>query len=319
MLPTLPAPSPLLALALAVSAAGAGALVAGPPGAAAAAGLAAVATLALAAASAPGTADAAAWRETRSVEAGPGPEAVPEPPPPDGGRTAGPLPDPAVRALGEAAAALRAPLASARSELSMLADRLEAAGDLPAARLLASAREGLAAAERHAAVARALAGSLGRGPHALDLGVLASRVGDSCAPAVAANGTRLTVRLGCPLPVLGHPRALEAALRVLLDDGLAACNAIARPGRLEVRATRDGAYARVEIADSRRTSRLSPGPGAPPSGPLDLARALLRAHGGDLLLMGRDPVLEGALRVLTVPLAAEQPAAARAEWGVEAA
>lgn len=318
MRPTPPFASPLLALALAVPAAVA-ALAAGPPGMALVAGLAAVASLILATADAPRGDDTASLGGAWSAKAGPGPGAAPEPPPRDGDRSEGAVPDPALRALGEAAAAVRAPLAAARSELAMLADRLEAAGDGPAARLLASARERLDAAERHAAVARSLAGSLGRGPRSLDLGLLASRVGDSCAPAVAANGTRLTVRLGCPLPVVGHPRALETALRALVEDGLAACNAVARPGRLEVRATRDGAYARVEIADSRRTSRLTPGAVAPPSSaPLDLARALLRSHGGDLLLMGRDPVLEGALRVLTVPLAAERPAA-EAEPGLEAA
>lgn len=209
-------------------------------------------------------------------------------------------------------------LAGARAELRLLCGRLEIHGDDRSRELVASALRAVEEAAGEARIARTLAERLAVPARRLDAALLAAQVVEGCRALLGGYRASVQVVAPEPVPVDGRPDALAEILQAMIREGLEACAASTRPGRIEVRVHRAGDLACVEVADTGRVVRLltpsRPEPGGraaspfAPGGPLALARALARAHGGDLRLAGRDPRLEGARRMLLLPLARAEAA-----------
>jgi signal transduction histidine kinase len=131
----------------------------------------------------------------------------------------------------------------------------------------------------------------------LDLAALVREVTEAHRPLAGRERVTLVVHADVPLPVSAEPAALRGALGNLLSNALRHGGA----GEVTVRASKEGDYAVVEVADrgpgvpagweERVFERFVRGPGARGTGVglgLALVRETLRAHGGRATCAARD-------------------------------
>jgi signal transduction histidine kinase len=205
---------------------------------------------------------------------------------------------------------MRTPLARLRARLEMaLTERPTAV------RYVKTLRDAIEDADRLLAtfngllsIAKAEAGSRRDLLVAVDLVRIARSMAELYEPVAEKKGLALSVASDAVLPVKGNEHLLSQAIANLLDNAIKYTPA----GAVSLSVRRDGATARVEVADSgggipadqreavfERFVRLEPSRSTPGNGlGLSLVRAVAKLHSGDVRLEDNAP---GLRAILTLP------------------